>query len=101
MENQLLGIAQHSQRSKDEAKYSHTVSLEDTSFLTHHDGKDYYYRLSLGATHNIDIRYSDEPSDYTTWTFSSLVSAYIRDNVMMSSLIPKFILEKAVSHVQR
>lgn len=46
--------------------YIHTISEQETTFIASHNEKDYYYRFN-GMEHIIDVRHSNEPSDYVNW----------------------------------
>lgn len=76
--------------------YQHSIE-DNTRFLASLNGKDYYYRQC--GFHYIDIRYSNDPTDYTTWPIMSVLSAYKKDFKLYTELIPKWILNKAVETI--
>lgn len=73
--------------------YTHTIDFPETIFIDSVDGKDYYYRT--GIFDQIDIRYSNQPSDYTSWTFKKIEQIQNEDPFFMIEVIPTSIYEEA------
>lgn len=74
--------------------YEHTISPEETTFITSYDNKDFYYRYN-GHAHIIDVRNSNINYDYTNWTIVDWKGNLVQDS-FMDTIIPKWIQWKAV-----
>ena len=76
-------------------KYIHTISDEETTFISHVDGNDFYYRHN-GIDGNVDVRSSSEPSDYTTWSLTTISYLHALGEEYYDKMFPVFVYKRAL-----